>query len=93
MSSHLIKLGVVMDPIEAIKPAKDTTLAMLLAAQARGWELHYMEQMDLYLRDGEARARLRQLEVRDTLQNWHQFGTEHDAALDRKSTRLNSSHH
>ena len=81
MSSHLIKLGVVMDPIEAIKPAKDTTLAMLLAAQARGWELHYMEQMDLYLRDGEARARLRQLAVRDAVQNWHQFGTEQDAAL------------
>ena len=33
-----------MDPIEAINPAKDSTLAILLAAQARGWELFYAEQ-------------------------------------------------
>ncbi len=42
-----IRLGVVMDPIEDIKYAKDSTLAMLLAAQARGFELVYMEQNDL----------------------------------------------
>ena len=46
-----IKLGVVMDPIESIHAYKDSTLAMLLAAQTRGWELYYMEQGDLYLRD------------------------------------------
>ena len=39
-----IKLGVVMDPIGAINYKKDSTLAMLLAAQQRGWELYYMEQ-------------------------------------------------
>ena len=38
-----LRLGVVMDPIEAIKYAKDSTLAMLLAAQARGFELAYLE--------------------------------------------------
>ena len=41
-----------MDPIETIKPAKDSTLAILLAAQARGWQLFYAEQKDLWLRDG-----------------------------------------
>ena len=48
-----------MDPIEDIKYAKDTTLAMLLAAQARGYELLYLTQPDLYLRDGVARGRAR----------------------------------
>src|SRR5690606_10868376 len=48
------RLAVVMDPIEDIKYAKDTTLAMLLAAQARGHELWYLRQGDLYLRDGLA---------------------------------------
>ena len=48
------RLGVVMDPIGAIKYAKDSTLAMLLAAQARGFELAYLEQHDLLLRDGVA---------------------------------------
>lgn len=76
-----IKLGVVMDPIEAIKPAKDTTLAMLLAAQARGWTLHYMEQSDLYLRDGEPRARWRQLTVWDRPAGWFQLGAESDEPL------------
>jgi glutathione synthase len=69
MSSR-VRLVVVMDPIEAIKPAKDSTLAILLAAQARGWELFYAEQKDLYLRDGVAWAHLAPLEVFDDLRTW-----------------------
>ena len=42
MSQKKRRIGVVMDPIESIKPPKDSTLAMLLEAQARGWEVHYM---------------------------------------------------
>ena len=49
-----IQLGVVMDPIESIKIVKDSTFAMLLAAQARGWTIHYIELDDLFLRDGTA---------------------------------------
>jgi len=40
--SERLRLGVVMDPIEEIKYPKDSTLGMLLAAQARGFELLYM---------------------------------------------------
>ena len=65
-----IKLGVVMDPIESIHVYKDSTLAMLLAAQARGWELFYMEQDDLFLRDGRCHADMRQLTVSDDTQCW-----------------------
>ena len=57
------KLGVVMDPIGSIAFHKDSTLAMLLETQARGWEIYYMEQSDLFLRDGEAHARTRRLKV------------------------------
>ena len=53
------RLGVVMDPIAAITYAKDSTLAMLLAAQARGFALAYLEQRDLMLRDGLACGRTR----------------------------------
>jgi len=81
MPQTSIKLGVVMDPIGSIKPAKDTTLAMLLAAQARGWALHYLEQQDLYLLDGEARAITRQLSVKDTAQDWFCFGEQQDMGL------------
>jgi glutathione synthase len=64
-----------MDPIEAIKPAKDSTLAILLAAQARGWELFYAEQKDLYLRDGVAFGRLAPLKVFDDSKVWFTRGT------------------
>ena len=33
------KLGIVMDPIESITPYKDSSLAMMLEAQARGWQI------------------------------------------------------
>ena len=48
------KLGIIMDPIESLTYKKDSSLAMLWAAQDRGWELYYMEQNDLYIEDGVA---------------------------------------
>jgi glutathione synthase len=69
-----VRLVVVMDPISDIKPAKDTTLAMLLVAQARGWQLWYAEQGDLWLRDGVPQGRLRPLTVEDDLQDWYRLG-------------------
>ncbi|EGY29634.1 Prokaryotic glutathione synthetase [Candidatus Regiella insecticola 5.15] len=43
----MIKLGIVMDPISSINIKKDSSFAMLLEAQRRGWELYYMEVGDL----------------------------------------------
>lgn len=81
MAQATVKLGVVMDPIGSIHPAKDTTLALLLAAQARGWALHYMEQTDLYLRDGHPRSRTRRLTVQDSSERWFDLGVEEDQDL------------
>lgn len=75
------RLGVVMDPIESIKPVKDSTLAMLLEGQARGWDLHYIEPTDLHLRGPAAFARCRQLRVQDDLERWFEFGAEAVVAL------------
>jgi glutathione synthase len=69
-----VRLVVVMDPISDIKPAKDTTLAMLLAAQSRGWQLFYAEQGDLWLRDGVPMARLKPVTVKNDLQDWYRLG-------------------
>jgi glutathione synthase len=68
------RLGVVMDPIEDIKYPKDSTLAMLLAAQRRGFELSYMEQGDLSLRDGKAFAQQRPLTVHADPAGWFVLG-------------------
>jgi len=68
------RLGVVMDPIGAISYAKDTTLAMLLAAQEQGFALSYLEQGDLSLRDGVAFGRMRPLSVRADPKSWFTLG-------------------
>jgi glutathione synthase len=78
-------LGVLMDPIRSINIKKDSTFAMLLEAQARGWPVRYMEQGDLFLRDGETFARHRALKVFDDATPWFELGqerTEPLAALD-----------
>ena len=73
------RLGVVMDPIGAINYAKDSTLAMLLAAQARGFALSYLEQRDLSVRDGVAFGRMRPLKVAADPKAWFTLG---DAQLE-----------
>ena len=76
-----LRLGIVMDPIASISFKKDSSLAMLLAAQARGWSLFYMEQQDLYQVRGQARARVRPLEVFNDPQRWFTLGMEQDTPL------------
>ena len=67
-------LAVVMDPIEEIKYAKDSTLAMLLAAQARGYRLLYLTLADLHLRDGVALGDCRELTVAADPAAWFTLG-------------------
>jgi len=74
MNEQKRRLGVVMDSIDSIKPAKDSTLAMLLEAQSRVWQIRYMEQADLWVRDGQLRARTRDLTVRDDAADWFDLG-------------------
>ncbi len=69
-----VKLGVVMDPISRITVKKDSSLAMLLAAQARGWSLEYMELNDLFFRDGICHGRMRPVVVRDDPADWFDLG-------------------
>ncbi|MCZ6828848.1 MAG: glutathione synthase [Gammaproteobacteria bacterium] len=76
-----INIGVVMDPINALNYKKDSTLAMLWAAQDRGWLLHYMEQKDLYLEQGVGMARMQALQVFRDPQRWYQLGSATDMQL------------
>jgi glutathione synthase len=80
MSSR-VRLVVVMDPIESINPAKDSTLAMLVAAQSRGWQIFYAEQKDLWLRDGVAWGRLAPLEVWSDPRTWFARGAAQNFKL------------
>lgn len=76
-----VRLGILMDPIQSITPYKDTSLAMLLAASRRDWELHYLELGDLFLRQGEAWGSSRSLQVRDDNQDWFSLGAATEAPL------------
>ena len=77
-----LRVGVVMDPIAKIKPWKDSTFAMLLEAQRRGWSLLYMEPGDLYVRDGRTFATTRALSVTDNNDDWYRLAdaVNHDLA-------------
>ncbi len=92
-----ITVAVLMDPIGAIKIAKDTTFAMLLEAQRRGHALLYMEQGDLAVRDGRAWARLAPLTVKEDPAGWFSLGeargrelAEVDVVLMRKDPPVDS---
>jgi glutathione synthase len=74
------KLGVLMDSIESITPHKDSTLAMLLAAQRKAWgaslEIHYFQQADLSVVQGVARAKSRVIRVHDNNDHWFDYLSE-----------------
>ena len=75
-------LGVIMDPIQSIYFYKDSTLAILLAAQAQGFELFYMEQSDLFIDNTGPKAQLRPLKVFNDANKWFELGDSRDAALE-----------
>ena len=77
-----IKLGIVMDPIGSIKVHKDSSLAMLLAALKRDWELYYMEQSDLFLEGSRCYAQLTRLDARDDENDWYTLSDKRTVPLD-----------
>lgn len=76
-----LKIGVVMDPIDKIHYKKDTTLAMLIEAQRRGWKLYYFEQKDLYVNNGVALGHSRHLVVYEDPNCWFNFEKEETLEL------------
>jgi len=81
MTTTPIKLGIVMDPISEVKVTKDSSMAMMLEAQKRGYEIYYMEMKDLYLDRGEARANTQRVNVFDDTQHWYELFDQQDIAL------------
>ena len=76
-----IKLGIVMDPIASINYKKDSSLAMLLAASNKGWQLFYMEQDDLYQKEGVAMGSVQPLSVKADPQDWFSLGERAEMPL------------
>lgn len=81
MAPNLKRIGIVMDPIQTITPKKDSSLAMLLEAGRRKFEIFYFEQRDLRLVRGDALGRSRRLSVSDNNDAWFEFGSEQEVTL------------
>lgn len=77
----MIKLAVVMDPIKNINPSKDSSFAMLLEAQRRGYEMHYITANQLYYQSGQSMAITQQIKVQDNTHDWYQTEPESHHAL------------
>ena len=73
MSKSMIRIGVVMDPIESIKPYKDSSFAMMLEAQRRGWEVHYIQQSGLYVEDGIVFCNSQIVKLMDNNEHWFNY--------------------
>jgi len=69
-----LNIGIVMDPIASIRPYKDSTLAMMLAAQKKGWNLHYIEQANLYLQAKSVQVDYQSVTVFDDDKHWFELG-------------------
>jgi glutathione synthase len=76
-----LKFGVIMDPIEKIDIEKDTTFVLMLEAQARGHEIYYMGQRDLYVRDTTPEAQFCRINVARATPHY-QFGATSTQRLD-----------
>lgn len=76
-----LKLGIVMDPISKVKVVKDSSMAMMLEAQSRGYEIYYMEMQDLYLDRGQARAATQKVKVFDDSSHWYELSDPKDIKL------------
>jgi glutathione synthase len=63
MDMGILKIGVVMDPIEQINIDKDTTFVLMLEAQRRGHEIYYMGLDDLFVRAGTPYGRYRRIRL------------------------------
>ncbi|PCJ49614.1 MAG: glutathione synthase [Gammaproteobacteria bacterium] len=75
------KIGFVMDPIESINPKKDSTLAMMRAADKKGWKMFYMEQKDIFTRNGKAYGLVQELTLCENKQDWYQLSEKFKITL------------
>jgi len=75
------ELGFVMEPLDDITPRKDSTLAMMLVAQQRGWTVFEIRPTDLVWREGRVEARMRQVSVYDDDTDWFTVVAEREAPL------------
>lgn len=67
------KIGFLIDPIDSIKPEKDSSFAFMLSAQKRHHHIFYFTMQDMYLQDGLVYAQMHEIKVRDTKEDYFEI--------------------
>jgi glutathione synthase len=85
-----VKLLFILDPLEALKAYKDTSVAMMRAAQARGHQIYSCQQNDLHW-NAHVATRARHISLTDNDEDWYRASAsekctlaDFDAVLNRK---------
>jgi glutathione synthase len=91
-----LRLGVVMDSLESINHKKDSTLAMMAAAQRKGWEIYTIQQAGLFTTQGIVSAKQIKIVIIENQTHWYEVISEVttplsdlDAVLMRKEPPFN----
>ncbi len=66
-----IVMAVLMDDIAGINQKKDSSFAMMLEAQRRGWMVYTFDSTNMYQQEGETFANVRKTLVTDNEDQWH----------------------
>ena len=70
------KLAFLTDPLGSLIPRKDSTLAMMEAAQSRGHLVYHLEQSDLFVTTEELLVRATRLQLTGSTHRWYRVVEE-----------------
>ncbi|HSJ98750.1 MAG TPA: glutathione synthase [Myxococcota bacterium] len=76
-----MKIAFVVDPLERLQAYKDSTVAMMRAAAARGHEVEALQAGGIFVLEGSVRGRARRLELRDDDADWYRAGDAREVRL------------
>ena len=76
-----MKLAFVVDPIERLKPYKDSSIAMMREAARRGHEVHALEARSICVSEGKVMASVRLITVSGDDRAWYRASDEKQVAL------------
>jgi len=65
-----MKLAILIDPIHKLKPHKDTSIAMIEAANRLGWSCVYFTMQDLFCFEGHAYAHVSSIDINRSHEEW-----------------------
>lgn len=89
-------IGIIMDPLESLSIKKDTTLALIEAAQKKEWVVDVIYQNDVLLEDGVPSAVARPVNIDLASTPWYRLGetsckplSSYDCILMRKDPPFN----